>query len=48
MDSLSELDLGSTLLSLAIAGGFIAFGFLILRTLFMGIRYLFDKIRGSD
>ncbi len=46
MENFSSIDLGSTLLSIAIAGGFVAFGILILRVLYIGIIYLIDKFRG--
>ena len=37
MDLLTEIDLGSTLLSIAIAAGFIGLTILILRSLIIGI-----------
>ena len=48
MDSFANLDLGSTLLSLAIAGGFVAFFILVLRVLFIGVSFLINKLRGIN
>lgn len=43
MDLLKEIDLGSSLLSIAIAAGFIAIIILIIRTLLIGINYVLSK-----
>tara|TARA_Y100001968_G_C19414008_1_gene747956 strand:- start:1660 stop:1806 length:147 start_codon:yes stop_codon:yes gene_type:complete len=43
MDSLSNLDLGATILSIAIAGGFVALGILFIRIFLIGAQYLINK-----
>ena len=43
MNKFSELDLGSTILSIAVAAGFIACGFVILRLLTSGLKYIITK-----
>ena len=42
--SLKDLDLGSTILSLAIAAGFIAFLALVLRVILLGVNFLMENI----
>ncbi len=48
MDILKNLDLGSTLLSIAIAFGLIAFFILIVRTLLIGISYITENIKQAS
>ncbi len=44
MDSFKDINLGSNLLSIAIAAGFLAFLILILRTFIIGINSFFQKV----
>tara|TARA_Y100001968_G_C19220504_1_gene649484 strand:- start:234 stop:425 length:192 start_codon:yes stop_codon:yes gene_type:complete len=44
MDSFKDINLGSNLLSIAIAGGFIAFLILILRTFIIAINSFLQKV----
>ena len=43
MKDISQIDLGATILSITIAGGFVAFGFLVLRILMAGITKVLKK-----
>ena len=45
MDSLSEVNLPNQILSLAVAGGLVAFAFLILRIVNSGIKQIAGKIK---
>lgn len=47
MDTIKEIDLGSTLLSLIIATGFIAFIILIIRTILITVDYSIYRIKRS-
>ena len=47
MDALQEIDLASTLLSLILATGFIAFIILVIRTIFIAIEYIIYKLKRS-
>ena len=44
MEKFSQIDLGSTILSIALAAGFVAFGILIFRLLVSGITSIFKTI----
>ena len=43
MEKFSELDLGSTILSIAVAAGFVACGFVILRLILEALKSLISK-----
>ncbi len=47
MQDISQIDLGSSILSIVLIMGFVAFGFLVLRVLLIGISAAFKKIRGN-
>jgi hypothetical protein len=44
MESISEINLPNQILSLAVAGGLVAFAFLILRLLNNGIKQIISKL----
>ena len=44
MESISEINLPNQILSLAVAGGLVAFAFLILRLLNNGIKKIISKL----
>jgi len=43
MNSLNQIDLGATILSIALAAGFVAFGILVIRILINGITRIFKN-----
>ncbi len=45
MDKLSQMDLGSTILSIALSAGFVAFGALVFRLLILGVSTLLKKLK---
>ena len=45
MNSLSEVDLGAIVLSIALAAGFVAFGILIFRLIIGAITSIFRKLK---
>ena len=47
MESLSEINLPNQILSLAVAGGLVAFAFLILRLLNNGIKQIISKLNAN-
>ncbi len=48
MNSLKEINLGSSLLSLALGAGFLAFILLIVRTLIISLKSLISNFKDSD
>tara|TARA_B100000700_G_C14354280_1_gene538579 strand:- start:135 stop:326 length:192 start_codon:yes stop_codon:yes gene_type:complete len=48
MENLKDIDIGSSLLSIAIASGFIAFILLLIRTIIISLRALINQIKGSE
>ena len=48
MEKFSEIDLGSTILSIAVAAGFVACGFVILRLALEGLKALINKTRSES
>ena len=47
MNNLSQLDLGSTILSIALAAGFVAFAALVLRLVVKGITSIFRNLKNK-
>ena len=47
MESISEINLPNQILSLAVAGGLVAFAFLILRLLNNGIKQIISKLNAT-
>ena len=47
MESLSEINLPNQILSLAVAGGLVAFAFLVLRLVINGIKLLISKVKAN-
>ena len=47
MESISEINLPNQILSLAVAGGLVAFAFLILRLLNNGIKQIISKLNAN-
>ena len=47
MESISEVNLPNQILSLAVAGGLVAFAFLILRLLNNGIKQIISKLNSN-
>ena len=47
MESISEINLPNQILSLAVAGGLVAFAFLILRLLNNGIKQIISKLKAN-
>ena len=47
MESISEINLPNQILSLAVAGGLVAFAFLILRLLNNGIKEIISKLNAN-
>ncbi len=45
MNSLSQIDLGSTILSIALAAGFVAFAVLVFRLVTIGITKIFRALK---
>ena len=43
MKDISQIDLGATILSITIAGGFVAFAFLVLRIFLAGFTKVWKK-----
>jgi len=48
MEKFSEIDLGSTILSIAVAGGFVACGFVILRLALEALKALINNMRSNS
>ena len=48
MNQLSEMDLGATVLSIALAAGFVAFGLLLFRLLVNGVKTILRKLKYND
>ncbi len=44
MEKLGQMDLGATILSIALSAGFVAFGFLVLRILMIGIKSVINRL----
>ncbi len=47
MENLSEVNLPNQILSLAVAGGLVAFAFLVLRLITNGIKVILSKINNK-
>ena len=47
MDYFKDIDLGSTLLSIFVAAGFVAFIILIIRTVIIALNYLYTKFKDN-
>ncbi len=45
MANFSELDLGSTFLSIAVGIGFLGFGLVIIRFILTGINFIFENFK---
>ena len=48
MGNLNEIDLGATILSLALAAGFVAFAILIIRLVISGISSIISRFKKED